>query len=103
MITPNGETKIERKFLGVVEVDSGTLILGDPAYCLPDAERGKPGIDYELVVAAPDAVSSRLADMPVFLLSKFGGDGAFPVYAELDEDGYVERITIEFFVPADDE
>ena len=36
-----------RRFLGVVEVDSGTLLVGDPIYCLPRAKDGKSGIDYE--------------------------------------------------------
>jgi hypothetical protein len=27
--------KVERRILGVVEVDSGTLVIGDPAYALP--------------------------------------------------------------------
>lgn len=43
----------ERRFLGVVEVDSGTLLIGDPTYCLPRAEDRKPGIDYQAVIDAP--------------------------------------------------
>jgi hypothetical protein len=35
----------ERRFLGVVEVDSGTLLLGDPAYLLARADRHVPGLD----------------------------------------------------------
>ena len=44
---------LERKFLGVVEVDSGTLLVGDPTYCLPHAQTGRAGIDYEVVIKAP--------------------------------------------------
>lgn len=99
----NPEPTQERTFLGMVEVDSGTLILGDPMYCLPDAERGKPGIDYDAVMKAPAAPRVYLDGRPVMLLSQFGGDGTYPVYAEKAEDGEIERITIEFVGPDDDE
>src|SRR4051794_39986907 len=45
---------VERRFLGVIEIDSGTLLLGDPLYCLPDRAHGRAGIDYAVVVAAPN-------------------------------------------------
>ena len=38
------EPAVERQFLGVVEVDSGTLVISDPAYCLPHRDRDKPGV-----------------------------------------------------------
>lgn len=92
----------ERRFLGVVDVDSGTLLLGDPAYCLPQAAAGKPGIDYQAVIDAPLVLAQRLAKMPVLLLRQFGGDGTFPVFAEFYEDGEVARVTIEFVEPDDE-
>jgi hypothetical protein len=97
----NEEPASERRFLGVVEVDTGTLVLGDPASCLPHAERGKPGIDYAAVIGAPVQTASYLDGQPVILLGGFGGDGAFPVYAEFDETGVV-RVVIEFVGPDDD-
>ncbi|MEP7378016.1 MAG: hypothetical protein ABI725_00480 [Chloroflexota bacterium] len=51
---------------------------GDPAYALPSAEEGKPGIDY---AAMPDLIGApayQLAAQPVVLLSNFGGDGSSP-------------------------
>lgn len=93
----------ERRFLGTVEVDSGTLILGDPAYFLPHAEGGKPGIDYESVLRAPDNPVTHLEGRPVMLLARFGGDGTYPVYGELDERGALTRVTIEFVGPDDDD
>ena len=95
------EPGTERRFLGLVEVDSGTLVLGDPASCLPHAERGKPGIDYAAVIRAPIQTASYLDGQPVILLADFGGDGAYPVYAEFDEMGVV-RVIIEFVGPDDD-
>jgi hypothetical protein len=92
----------ERRFLGVVEVDSGTLVVGDPAYLLARASEGKQGIDYQVVVDAPEVAASYLAERPVILLGQFGGDGTFPVFGEFDEDGVLARVTIDF-VELDDE
>lgn len=94
---------LERRFVGVVEVDSGTLLVGDPLYCLPEAARGRPGIDYAAVIAAPDEPASPLDGRPVLLVGRFGGDGTFPVFAELDEDGFVVRVAVEFVEPEEDE
>jgi hypothetical protein len=97
------EPMVNRQFLGVVSVDSGTLIISDPAYCLPHIERDKPGVDYEAVVAADTSLaSSYLGDGLVLLLSNFGGDGTFPVFGEFEE-GQLMRVTIEFVGPGDDE
>ena len=63
----NVEPELERRFLGMVEVDSGTLLIGDPLYCLPRADGGRPGIDYEAVIAAPDEPASYLGGRPVLL------------------------------------
>lgn len=92
----------ERRFLGIVEVDSGTLLVGDPAYCLPSIEHGKAGIDYSAILAVGATPSARLAGMPVLLLGQFGGDGTFPVFGEF-EDGELMRVTIEFIDPPEDE
>ena len=90
------EPEVKRRFLGVIEVDSGTLLLGDPVYCLPHAERDKAGIDYESIIRAPNEPASYLAGKPVMLLQQFGGDGTFPVFGEIDEYGELVRVTIEF-------
>ena len=94
---------LERRFLGMVEVDSGRLLLGDPLYCLPDRAQGRAGIDYAAVFSAPDEPASYLDGKPVLLVGRFGGDGTFPVFAELDEDGFVVRVTVEFVEPEEDE
>jgi len=96
-----GEREPERRFLGVVDVDSGTLLIGDPAYFLPRAADEKPGIDYQAVIDAPLVLAQRLAKEPVLLLSQFGGDGTFPVFAEFHDDGEIARVTIEFVDPED--
>ncbi len=85
----------ERTFLGVVEVDSGTLVVGDPGYLLPRASTGAPGVDYQHVLdGLTDNLAERLAGEAVLLLQNFGGDGPYAVYAEY-EDGEVARICID--------
>ena len=95
------EPALERRFLGMVEVDSGTLLVGDPIYCLPYAKQAKPGIDYESIFGAGVEPASYLAGKPVILLGCFGGDGTFPVFGEIDEHGELIRVTIEFVEPDD--
>ncbi len=78
------------------------MILGDPAYCLPDKERGKPGIDYATVNPTRD-YGWYLPGNLVLGLGNFGGDGTYPVFGETDADGELLRVTIEFVGPGDDE
>ena len=87
----------ERKYLGIVSVDSGTLLISDPAHVLPHAEGGETGVDYQAVIDATDPVT-RLAGRPALLLQAFGGDGDFPVYGEY-EDGEFMRIVIDLESP----
>jgi hypothetical protein len=94
---------VDRRFLGLVDVDSGTLLIGDPMYVLPSAESRKPGVDYAAVIAVDANLrSAQLADRPVILLQRFGGDGTYPVYGEF-EDGEFIRAIVEFVEPDEDE
>ena len=92
--TAGGDVPLNpEKFIGFVEVDSGTLVIGDPAYLLPHAARGKGGVDYEAVIEARDPIG-RLGGQRVLLLQQFGGDGTFPVFGQY-EDGELIRVTID--------
>ena len=92
--------RVERRFFGVVEVDSGTLLVGDPTYVLPRKETGHEAVDYAEVIAADHSQSDaiRLAEGPTLLISNFGGDGTFPVFGEY-EDGELMRVVVEFVEP----
>ena len=93
----------ERRFLGVVEVDGGTIVIGDPVYLLARRSNGTEGLDYEEVLRNLGAeVATALAGRPVLLISGFGGDGTFPVFGEFDEEG-LARITVEFVDPPEDD
>jgi hypothetical protein len=92
----------DRRFLGLVEVDSGTLLVGDPAYVLNHAAANKTGVDYDAVIATDTSgAAGVLLDLPVLLISAFGGDGAFPVFGEFEDDE-LQRIVVEFVAPEDD-
>ncbi|OGO51634.1 MAG: hypothetical protein A2Z32_02395 [Chloroflexi bacterium RBG_16_69_14] len=88
---------VEQRFLGVVEVDSGTLVIGDPSYFLPQAAEGKSGVEYQTVIKADSSIPGvYLDDRPALLLGRFGGDGTFPVFGEFDKDAMLLRVSVEF-------
>jgi hypothetical protein len=91
---------VERRFFGIVDVDSGTLMVGDPGYVLPRHADGKVGVDYQRVIEADLAKTPavQLSGLPVVLFADFGGDGTFPVFGEY-EDGELMRVVIEFVEP----
>lgn len=88
--------KVERRMIGIVEVDSGTVIISDPAYALPRSQDSRPGMDYSVVLRdLTGAHATQLDGQGVVLLSNFGGDGPYPVFGEF-EDGEFMRAIIEF-------
>ena len=85
--------------LGFVEVDSGTLLIGDPAYLGADTELA---VETDAVLA-PDAFAAPVLRDTALLIGRFGGDGTYPVIGEFDEAGVLARVTVEFVDPWDDE
>ncbi|WP_436739959.1 hypothetical protein [Streptomyces sp. BBFR102] len=90
----------ERVKLGMVDVDSGTVFVGDPCYTITgDASHhiktwsewcGKLPWDqknYDVVEPAGSGVGLSVPTMY--------GDGSYPVYAEIVR-GRVARVTIDF-------
>jgi hypothetical protein len=98
----SGARGVERRFLGVVDVDSGTLLVGDPTYLLADRSRERAGPDYQEVIDAPSTAAVPLGTRPVLLVQDFGGDGTFPVFGEF-EDGEFMRLIVEFTELDDDD
>lgn len=86
----------ETRYLGLLSVDSGTLVVGDPGLLLPFAGRDRLGVDYQEVIDAPITEPAiQLGGRPALLVTGFGGDGDFPVFGMFDGDDLV-RLTIEF-------
>jgi hypothetical protein len=85
----------QRQFLGVVSVDSGILLVGDPAHVLPSSRDGQPGLDYQDVIKGDSrAQSIRLGGDVALLVQNFGGDGQFAVYGEF-ENGEFMRLVVD--------
>lgn len=81
------ETSLERRFLGVVEVDSGTLLISDPAYVLPRGEEDRPGIDFQAVIDTqlkPNA-AYPFADKLALLIG-LDSDGPYGVWGDFDDE-----------------
>lgn len=87
------ERVTERKFLGVIEVDSSTLVIGDPAYLLPSAKDGKPGVDYQSVIDADLSAFQPFANGLTMLFTIPEGDGPLGVYGEF-EDGELWKVSV---------
>lgn len=75
----------ERKFLGIIEVDSGTLVVGDPTYLLPSKEQRKPGVDYQAVIDADRADAVPFARRLTLLINVARRDGIGPYVVAADE------------------
>ncbi|MGA1047376.1 MAG: DUF4241 domain-containing protein [Minisyncoccia bacterium] len=99
------ETK-EMTLIGHFAVDSGQAMVGDPCYLDEwDTNRaeewnieGKEG-EYSYHGASATTLSNNHGELGMARAVVFStgyGDGLYPVYAEMNEDGRVARIVIEF-------
>ena len=81
--------------IGIVGIDSGTLLLGDPSYWL-----SKKDYDKELLRSNFDRFRQCEYDSARkgkgVIVSSGYGDGVYPVYAVM-QDGWVKEVTVEFF------
>jgi len=107
-----------KKLIGYCGVDSGSILIADPCYVLPDKEiynypeklkeYSKEHADYSGIFTqlhgekdpewknqAGEVLLAHVAGTGV-LSHTHSGDGNYPVYAELDDNGKVKSLTIEF-------
>lgn len=88
---------MKRLLLGHVCIDSAAFICGDPIY-LEGIACGS-GIDGVLAYETFEAISNRpggMVDDSCVACMPGCGDGSYPVYAELADDGTVERLIVDF-------
>ena len=91
---------MEKKYIGHIAVDSGTVMVADPCYWI-----GKPEQKWTDFV---EEISDDLAcgnyhrclfenehDGKGIVIDGFGGDGYYPVYIETAKDGH-KRLVIDF-------
>jgi hypothetical protein len=98
------------KKIGVVGVDAGLVIIGDPGYLIhtePENTLGKDWEEFCDLLAEEEGPTIKQFTFPLgnpglaVVVSSGFGDGMYPVYAEVvdtKEGGKrVKRLTIEFF------
>jgi hypothetical protein len=96
----------EMTLIGHFAVDSGQAMVGDPCYLDNwDTNRndewnieGKQG-QYSYHGASATTIANNYGELGMSTAVVFStgyGDGLYPVYAEMNEDGRVARVVIEF-------
>jgi len=89
------------ELIGHVGVDSGTVMIGDPCYTLPDdaSQRDETARTWEVLCSKTDyskQVQELFGDGMGLIVSSGYGDGYYPVYAERNEEGRILRILVDF-------
>ena len=84
-----------RQLIGRFGVDSGQAMVGDPCYLESWGQDNEFNYDKACDVTIKNKFGVLSHGMSVVFETGYG-DGAYPVYAELNEDGRVARITIDF-------
>ena len=103
-------TKTSKKLIGYCGVDSGQLIITDPCYLdsfandnFEECDENDIG-EYSYSGCCSTTLSSKCGGQLVnkigapigCAVAGWGGDGRFPVFAEIGSDGMVKKIVIEF-------
>ena len=87
--------------VGSIGVDSGQVMIVDPCYVLKDdfALGGSPTggmYDETCRLTVGDPKHHGETSFGAFATSTYYGDGQYPIFAEVDSDGRILRMTIEF-------
>ena len=98
------------KIIGVVGVDAGLVLIGDPGYLIhtePESTLGKDWEKFCNLLTDEEKPTIKQFNFPLgnpglaVVVSSGFGDGVYPVYAEVvdtKEGGKrVKKVTIEFF------
>lgn len=99
-------TKIDELiYAGSFAVDSGQAMVGDPCYLdnwktnenEPFEITGKEG-DYSYLGACATTLSNNFGELgsSAVVFSTGYGDGLYPVYVQLNKDGRVSKVVIDF-------
>ena len=91
------EVNISKKLtlVGHFGVDAGMCWIGDPCYVLPDDARNNPGANWDEFCAAMLKTNAKEFNEGVCVTTGYG-DGEYPVYADLGENGVVRSVYIPF-------
>lgn len=84
----------ETERLGEVSVDSGTIVIMDPAY-IKHWETGEhPDLSYQSVVDGKTRLHFNNGALAAVVVRTIGGDGEFPLTGSLTEDGRVWNVSL---------
>jgi hypothetical protein len=100
-----------RKYLGTVDVDSGSIWIGDPCYVMGDDASHRVrdwGDDYCDKYFADLLDQKKVNNEPLgqgvgVAVPNFGGDGSYPVFVTYGRDGLVTKAEIYFGYSVDAE
>lgn len=83
--------------IGEVAVDAGIVLVGDPCYHWEEKDNLKQqiGTSWDAFCAATEECQLYQSFDRLGVVVSTGGDGVFPVYAEI-ENGRVRSVTIQF-------
>jgi hypothetical protein len=98
-----------KKLIGYFAVDSGQAIIGDPCY-LDEWKHWTPEDgdfenhvnkvgEYGYLGACNATITNGYGELnkgSAVVFNTGNGDGMYPVYAEIDEDGVIESISVKF-------
>lgn len=93
-----------KKFIGFVSVDSGSVWVGDPCYVIPSeaADSVESWSDYcDALDKINHWTSGKSFCQPLgqgiglHVQTRYG-DGSYPVFAEVNSDGSISNVTIDF-------
>jgi hypothetical protein len=89
----------KRVLVGYVGVDSGTIMIVDPCYVIPDKDWekfcGQIPLDVDEAEGAPVCLPGEKRPTAVAGSTR-DGDGVFPVFAKYGKDGQLEGYEISF-------
>tara|TARA_R100000687_G_scaffold78839_1_gene72529 strand:- start:47 stop:355 length:309 start_codon:yes stop_codon:yes gene_type:complete len=88
-------SKRKLKLIGHMGVDAGMCWIGDPCYVLPDDARNNPGANWDEFCSAMRRTSHKEFPEGVCVTTGYG-DGNYPVYADIDKDGLIHSVMVEF-------
>ena len=97
---------MEKIYIGSFAVDSGQAIVGDPCYLREWEDEDEPFENYPQKVGKYSYLGSCQATLgdgygelglgKAVAFTTGYGDGVYPVFAEMNEDGRIIRISVEF-------
>jgi len=88
-------SKRKLKLIGHMGVDAGMCWIGDPCYVLPDDARHNPGANWDEFCGAMLRTSHKEFPEGVCVTTGYG-DGEYPVYADIDKNGVIHSVMVQF-------